>query len=135
MGQMIDKRIVDWLNVKSKTDEDCFVVGMIVGTISALNQKVNKLEQQNEQFMRVDFLRLTNTIAVLERKNAELTEQLDGKCDNCIDRNKKVGAIEFCEYLGEKVSNVVEFGTGKSITLGSLLLGYINGKDNSGKCD
>ena len=48
MGQMIDKKIIDWLNVKSKTDEDCFIVGMIVGTISALNQKVNKLEQQNE---------------------------------------------------------------------------------------
>ena len=46
---MIDKKIVDWLNLKSETDEDMLIVGMIVGTISALNQKINRLKKYDKE--------------------------------------------------------------------------------------
>ena len=47
---MIDKEIVDWLNLKSETDEDMYYVGRIVGTISVLFHKLADTFSVLEEF-------------------------------------------------------------------------------------
>ena len=46
---MIDEKIIDWLNQKAKTNEDMFIVGMIVGTISTQNQILEQLKEYQDK--------------------------------------------------------------------------------------